>query len=202
MPYPRRIEAAGLTYHVNTKGVAGASVFRDDEDRGTFLRLLRDEVERSRWSCLAYSLLSTHYHVLITLKEPTLSSGLQRLNGRFARAHNLRHGRKGALWQRRFHDSMIESESHFLEVTRYIALNACRANVSTRPEDWPWCSYGSTVGRFPPDPIIDEDAILGLFAPDRSLARKRYRRFVEERDPRARRSQTRLRDVSETERET
>lgn len=190
--YPKRLNAAGEMYHVNSVGVFGRAVFVDDVDRMMFLRLFQDELERSKWSCLAYTLMGSHYHVLIRLKEPTLSSGFQRLNGRFARAFNGRHGRRGALWQRRYYSAPIESHGHLLETTRYIALNAPRANIRPRPEEWPWCSYGATVGFTEPDPLIDEGAILGLFATEPSRARDRYRAFVEEGDPRVRRSQIRL----------
>jgi putative transposase len=192
MAYPKRIDAAGEIYHVNSVGVFGCTVFRDDVDRATFLDLFEDELERSKWSCLAYTLMGTHYHVLIKLTEPSLSSGFQRLNGRFARAFNARHRRRGSLWQRRFYDALIESESHLLEVTRYIALNATRANIRPRPEEWPWCSYGGTVGLSEPDPLVDEGAILSLFASEPSRARDCYRAFVEEADPRVRRSQIRI----------
>ena len=124
----------------------GATVFRDDDDRAIFLRLLEEELERSKWSCLSYTVMTTHYHVLVKLTEASLSTGFQRLNGRFARAMNTRYGRRGALWQRRFYDAYVESQSHLLEATRYIALNAPRANMRPKPEDWPWCSYGATVG--------------------------------------------------------
>jgi putative transposase len=196
--YPKRIDEAGSYHHINSVGVIGATVFRDDDDRATFLRLLEEELERSKWTCLAYTVMTTHYHVLVKLNEPTLSNGFQRLNGRFARAMNARYGRRGALWQRRFYGAHIENQFHLLETTRYIALNAPRANMKPNAEDWPWCSYGSTVGLASPDPLIDEGAILGLFSRDPADGRDRYRKFVEEGDRRVRRSQIRIRDLSET----
>ena len=192
MAYPRRIDEAGSTYHVNAKAVAGLSVYRDDYDRDRFLAMLGSEVVRSKWRVLAYALLSTHYHVLLTLEEPTLSSGFQRLNGRYARSYNRRWDRRGAVWQRRFFDAQVVSDAHLLETTRYIALNPKRANMCAAPEDWPWCSYGGTIGAFRSDPIIDEAAILRLFDKDPARARAEYRRFVEEKDPRERRSQIRI----------
>jgi putative transposase len=192
MPYPKRIEEPGTMHHVNSSGVFSGAIFRDDDDRGTFLSLFEDELEESKWTCLSYTLMSTHYHALIELTKPSLSSGFQRLNSRYARAFNARHKRRGVLWQRRFYGKLIESESHLLEVTRYIALNAPRANMCVKAEDWAWCSYGATVGLAHPDPLIDEGAILGLFANDPSYARECYRRYVAERDPRVRRSQIRV----------
>jgi putative transposase len=192
MAYPKRIEEPGTMHHINSSGFFGGAAFRDDEDRATFLSFFEDELEESKWSCLSYTVMSTHYHALIELTEPSLSSGFQRLNGRYARAFNARHKRRGVLWQRRYYDKLIESESHLLEVTRYIALNAPRANICPHAEDWPWCSYGSTIGLAYPDRLIDEQAILGLFADDPDIARDCYRRYVEEADPRVRRSQIRV----------
>ena len=192
VPYPPRIELPGRIYHVNTKAVAGCKAFREDEDCETFLRLLRTEVERSGWSCLAYSLMATHYHLLLRLEKCTLSSGFQHLNGAYARAFNRKYGRRGALWQRRFYDVLVESDAHLFEVNRYIALNAPRAKVCARPQDHAWSSYASAIGLRPADPVVDETALLGPFGTTHQQARRRLRRFVEERDPSTRLSLTRI----------
>jgi putative transposase len=192
MTYPLRIELAGHAYHVNAKAVDGCKLFRDQLDCETFLSLLRAEVVRSDWSCIAYSLMSTHYHLLLRLRKCTLSSGLQHLNSMYARSFNRRYGRRGALWQRRFHDVLIESDAHLYEVNRYIALNAPRANMCDAPEEHLWCSYASAVGAFPPDPLVDEAELLGLFGTTAPQARRRLRAFVEEPDPRKRRALTPL----------
>jgi putative transposase len=98
---------------------------------------------------------------------------------------------------KRFHDEMIESESHPLETVRYIALNAPRARMVDAAEDWPWCSYGSAIGVYWPDPVIDEKAVLALFGNDLEVARRRLQAFVEEKDPRERRRQTNVRRASD-----
>jgi putative transposase len=192
-----RVEEPGAHYHVNANGLDDLVLFRDDLDRTRFLDLLAEEVERSEWTILEYTLLSTHYHLLLKLKEPTLSAGFQRLQSRYARGYNRRRGRRGCVWLKRFDDVMIESESHLFEVTRYIALNAPRAGLVTAPEDWPWCSYGAAVGAYPSDPIVDEQALLSLFSENSARARKWFREFVEERDPRVRVRLAQLRAGSE-----
>lgn len=192
-----RIDAAGCIYHINANGLDGLTLFKDDVDREAFFDLLTDEVGRSDWIVLEYSLLSTHYHLLLQLREPTLSSGFQRLQSRYARAYNRRHKRRGVVWQKRFHDRMIESERHLFECVRYIAWNAPRANLCELPEEWPWCSYGAAIGRFGADPLVDEAELLGLFAKTRAEARRLLRRYVEEANPRERWRQTLLRRGSE-----
>jgi REP element-mobilizing transposase RayT len=187
---PPRIEVIGAVYHVNGKAVQGTKLFVDDVDRASFLRLLEREARHSGWRVFVYSLMSTHYHVLFRLEKPALSSGFQRLNGDYAKAYNRRHERRGALWQRRFYDSIVDTDGYLLEAVRYIALNAPRANMCRCAEDWPWCSYGSSVGAFPRDSLVDHDELLRLFATRRDVAMRRLRAFVEEGDPRERRRQT------------
>jgi len=187
-----RIEEPGATYHVNANALAGMALFRDDVDREVFYNLLADQIVDSNWTLLEYTFLTTHYHLLLRLEKPTLSSGFRRLQSRYARAYNRRHQRSGVVWLRRFHDVMIESERHLFEAVRYIALNAPRAQMVDAAERWPWCSYGSAIGAYPADPIVNEKELLALFATDRRVARRRLREFVEEKDPRRRWRQTRV----------
>ena len=193
MARPPRIELPGATYHVTQHGIEDRKIFRDDVDREKFLAFFKDELARSRWTCLAYSLMSTHYHLLIRLEKETLSSGFQRLNGRYAQWFNHRYARRGHLFERRFRDVMVESDSHRYEASRYIHLNATRAGMCDRPEAHVWCDYGSTIGARPSDPIVDPREALELFGERLDLARRAYRAFVAEADPRVRRGQTRAR---------
>jgi putative transposase len=192
-----RIEEPGAVYHINANALDGMSLFRDDFDRQVFYDLLADQIGESEWTLLEYTFLTTHYHLLLKIKKRTLSSGFKRLQSRYARAYNRRHGRRGVVWLRRFHGVMIESERHLFETVRYIAQNAPRAQMVEAPELWPWCSYGSAIGDYPPDPIINEKELLALFAKDPAVARRRLREFVEERDPRRRWRQTKRRRSSD-----
>jgi hypothetical protein len=92
---------------------------------------------------------------------------------------------------------LIESDPQLLETIRYIALNAPRANMCEEPENHVWSSYGAAIGDFPPDPLIDENEILGPFGQSPKVARRLLRAFVEEGDRRKRRSQRYLRGISE-----
>ena len=56
MARPLRIEFPGALYHVTSRGNARQRVFRDDEDRETFLATLAWVVERFKWRCHAMGL--------------------------------------------------------------------------------------------------------------------------------------------------
>jgi REP element-mobilizing transposase RayT len=192
-----RIEVPGMTYHVCANAAHGMALFRDEVDSSVYYELLGEETEKSDWVMLEYVFMTTHVHFLLTLTKCTMSSGFRRLQSRYARAYNRRHKRRGVVWQRRFHDEMIETDRHLFESIRYVALNPVRARMCDAPEEHFWSSYGAAIGIHGRDPIVDEEALLGLFGDDRRSARRRLRAFVEEKDPRVRWRQTRVRRASD-----
>jgi REP element-mobilizing transposase RayT len=198
MPRAPRLEIPGYAYHVYANAVDGCKAFRDDDDRDTFLFLLVNIASECKWSVLEYSVLSTHYHLLLMLEKGTLSRGMQRLNGRFARYYNRGSKRIGALWRARYDSKLVETDSYLRELVRYVARNAIRAGICERPEDYAWCSYGAAIKSELFDPIVDEERLLGLFGNDEARARRALRAFVDEPDPRKRRCQIRVGDGSGT----
>jgi putative transposase len=163
MAYPLRVQIPGQPYHVYAGGVAGCQLFRDEFDFAAFLFLLELEIRRSGWTVLMYTLMTTHFHLLVILDEQTLSSGMQNLMSAYARAYNRAYGRRGALWQRRFNSVPIESERQLVHVIRYIAWNAPKVGMASRPEEYRWCNYGAAIGARAADPLIDEAALLRPF---------------------------------------
>ena len=65
MARPLRIGFHGAVYRVTSHGNARQRVFRDDEDRTTFLATLAWVVERFGWRCHAYCLMGDHIPLLI-----------------------------------------------------------------------------------------------------------------------------------------
>jgi REP element-mobilizing transposase RayT len=179
-----RINEKGLTYHVWAHGVDDMPLFGDAVAKETAVRLLREEVALSSWSCLEYVVMTTHYHLVLTLREPTLSSGLQRFNMRYAQWFNKTNARRGHAFESRFGCRLVNGDDDQLEAMRYVALNPTRARICRRPEQYPWCGYGATVGLYAPDPLVDLKAALRPVKGSRDA----YRAFVEELDPRRRRA--------------
>lgn len=178
-----RIEQPGLTYHVTAHGLGGIPLFRCDDDRAFAHDLLVAEIKRSAWTCVEYCFMSTHYHLVIELEQPTLSSGFHSFNGRYARYFNRTYSRRGHAFEDRYSARLVESDLHRLEVVRYVARNPVKANMCQLPEEYPWSGYGSIIGLHGPDPAIDLKAALAPFGG----SRRDYRAFVEEMDPRVRR---------------
>ena len=65
---------------------------------------------------------------------------------RFTQWYNRRMGRKGTLWEERFKSVLVEGdEKALMTVAAYIDLNAVRAGMVERVEDYRWCGYASAV---------------------------------------------------------
>ena len=184
MPRAPRIQVPGGIYHVTAKGCAERSIYRGDADRASFEAILSQVIEKHVWSCSSFCLMSTHYDLLVTTPFGDLAAGMQRLNGLYAQTFNKRHGASGHLFHGRYHAEFIQTDSHLLEVTRYIALNPVRAGLCRRPGDWPWSTFAETIGARSPRPFVASEVLLRLFAEDSDLARSRFQAFVEGSPPR------------------
>jgi putative transposase len=126
------------TYHVGTRGVDGTSIFRTDDDRRQFLRLLAEVVQRNDWIVHVFCLMTNHYHLVVEALRDELSDGFQRLNGVYAQAFNRRYRRKGHLFGDRFWSGLIEDDDEFEDTCTYVLGNPVRAGLCAGPGDWPW----------------------------------------------------------------
>ena len=178
MARPLRIEYPGAVYHITSRGNEKKPVFKDDEDRETFLRILTHVNKRYHWLCHAFCLMDNHYHLLVETPDGNLSLGMRQLNGVYTQAFNKRRNRTGHLFQGRYKAILIQKDSHLLEVCRYVVLNPIRAGMVEKPEDWKWSSYRATAGKGQPHPCLTIDWVLGQFSRTRAKAEKEYRQFV------------------------
>ena len=99
MSRPIRIEFPGAHYLVTSKGMDGADVFRDNDDRGVFLNAIDMVVQRFGWNVHAYVLMADHYHLIVDVPKANLSKGMRQLNGVYTQHFNRRHGLEGPLFQ-------------------------------------------------------------------------------------------------------
>src|SRR6266511_5754104 len=149
MARPLRIEYPGALYHVTSRGDRQEAIFEDDQDRTAFLNVLSEVVSRFRWRCHAYCLMGNHYHLMIETPEANLTKGMRHLNGVFTQWSNRRHKRGGHLFQGRYKAILVDRDSYFLELARYIVLNPVRAGMVKHPRLWAWSSYGTTIATSP-----------------------------------------------------
>jgi putative transposase len=65
MARPIRIEFSGALYPVTVRGDQQEDIFLGDQDRVSFLNILKNTVDRFNELIHAYCLMDNHYHLLI-----------------------------------------------------------------------------------------------------------------------------------------
>ena len=146
---PRSFLPDGV-YHVTGRGVDGCGIYRDEDDRRYFLRLVLDAVRRFGWSLHAFCLMGNHLHLVFSSTREALSAGMHAVNGRHAQRFNLRYGRTGHLFGDRFGCRLVEGERYLEDLCRYVEENPLRAGLGELARRWPWSwsRYGKPSAPF------------------------------------------------------
>jgi len=135
--------------------VVRRETFSDDGDRGTYLRLLQENLVKSETRLLGWCLMSNHVHLIaVPEREDSLSVLLRRVHGRYAQYYNVRAGRTGHLWQNRFFACVLEA-SHLWTALAYVERNPVRAALVRAAEDYPWSSAAAHLTGEDPGGLLD-----------------------------------------------
>ena len=182
MARPLRIQFAGAVYHAMARGNARQRIFRDQRDYRRFLEGLEATVEKFGFEIFAFVCMPNHVHLFFRTPRPNLSKGMQYLLSGYANWFNTRHQRPGHLFQGRFRGELIEGESYFWNVSRYLHLNPVRGKrpLVERPELWDWSSYPGYRWKRRRVDWIAYDQVLNAWQGERGGKNPEaaYRRFV------------------------
>jgi REP element-mobilizing transposase RayT len=178
MPRAKRVEFDHAHYHAYDRGVRKSDLFRSDDDRRLFIKLFAETCLERSWKCLAYCLMSNHYHLLIRTDVAGLSAGMQAIKARYAEYLNREYEFSGHAFEGRFKAKPILDEAYLLEVLRYAVRNPVVAGMCERVEDWPWSSHAAMVGTRSHREWFDRSGSLALFSRDETRAVSAYVNFV------------------------
>jgi REP element-mobilizing transposase RayT len=179
MPRLPRVFVPGGVYHVWSHGSDRRPLFVFDADREAFLKRLSSVVKEFELGCVAWCLMSNHYHVVIQTPDARLSRALQHLHGGYSRQFNRLYGRRAHLFRNRFGSRLVDGERDLLGTCRYLAYNPIEAGLCGAPSEWPWSSFGASAGLAPVPPLLEERLLREAFGDDPGW-RARYRDFVEQ----------------------
>lgn len=181
MPRRLRLEYEGAIYHVVARGNARQAIVNDDRERERLLQDLARAVVRSSWEVLAFVLMTDHIHILLKTPRPNLGRGMQGFLSSYAHWCLRHRGQSGHLFQGRYKADLIENESYYWPVSRYIHLNPVRCALVENPSEWEWSSYPGYARRKARRPWLAHDALLGAMPSEQRAkdAAAAYRRYVE-----------------------
>ena len=179
---PRKeIDQKEAIYHLVCRGNNQRRIFLSSRDYKKFLKILMETKNKFPFFLYAYSLIPNHYHLEIETIDVSISKIMHFINNRYVKYFNRRYKRSGHLFENRFYCSLIDNESYFWQVARYIDLNAVKAGLVKNPKDYQWSSYQFYCQKEYKDKLIDRERFL-KFGGDESLEelRQDYVRFVED----------------------
>jgi REP element-mobilizing transposase RayT len=142
MPRPLRIVPGGFVYHVLNRANGRRRIFDRDEDYRAFERVLAEIQGRIPMRVLAWCLMPNHWHlVLWPARDGDLSDYMRLVTLTHTQRWHAYRATTGSghLYQGRFKSFVVQDDTHFLTVCRYVEGNALRAKLVTRAEDWRWC---------------------------------------------------------------
>ena len=136
-----RAVAIGYPHHVTQRGNNRQTVFIDDQDRLTYLDLLKQYAVKFKLDIWAYCLMSNHVHLLVIPRaEDALSCGVGLANQVYTRYVNRKYFRSGRLWQNRFFSCVVDKDEYLWCLARYIENNPVKAGLSDAAENYRWSS--------------------------------------------------------------
>lgn len=181
MPRQGRIDAPGAVHHITVRGIERRKIFLDDQDRSDFIKRLGDLVLETQTQCLAWALIPNHFHLLLRTGNTPIATLMRRLLTGYAIVFNRRHRRSGHLFQNRYKSILCEEDAYLKELVRYIHLNPLRAKVIKdlmELDRYRFSGHSCLIGK-------DKNEwqaigrVLSFFSARPSLARRRYREYVE-----------------------
>jgi len=152
-------------YHFYNRGNNRQAVFFERDNYLYFLKSIK------KYLCgyvdvLAYSLMPTHYHLLVRVKplpqplpqpqtseflknsevlaaasSAAVSKAMMRLGVSYTKAINKRFARVGALFQGQFNGKPVQNYAHLLSLCVYIHANPVKDGLAAQPEDWEYSNY-------------------------------------------------------------
>jgi len=154
----------GEVYHVFNKSISEFKIFNSESD---FLRIKnviryyqieKQPVKFSEFEerkvknytfnnkklveIICYCLMPTHIHLVVKqLIDLGISKFMNNILNSYSRYFNIKHNRKGPLWEGRFKKVLVETDEQLLHLTRYIHLNPTTAYLVDKPIDWEYSSY-------------------------------------------------------------
>lgn len=170
-------------FHICTKSIAGFKIFKNNTEFQRIRELLpyyQSSGPKPRYShyvtnptghetgngeklvqIIAHCLMPTHLHLILKqITEDGISIFMNNILNSYTRYFNIKHKRKGPLWEYRFKNVLVESDDQLLHLTRYLHLNPTTACLVSKPEDWVYSSYKEYLSGIEVDKRICEFADL------------------------------------------
>lgn len=133
MPRRPRRDTPGSWHHVVNRAIGRRTMFETAADAAYFLSLVARQVRAGRIAVVAYSILSTHFHLLLISLRGELAVAMKEIENRYVRWFNRTRRRDGTLVRGRYASRRVDSDSYRRAAIAYIDRNAVEARIQDDP---------------------------------------------------------------------
>ena len=142
MRYLKHVESEGHPYLVTTVTNKREKLFENADAARFLVTVLEYFKFVFDYKIYAYVIMPDHFHMIIIAKsKEELAKIMNEIKGNFSRRFNKKMGRKGAIWQRRYFESVIRSKRKLLMKIDYLHNNPVRAGLVKTPGEYEFSSY-------------------------------------------------------------
>ena len=162
------------------RGLERRCIFMTEADKQDFIDRLETGLSETGTQCLAWALMSNHYHLLLRAAITSLSDLMHKLLGGYATSYNRRHKRVGYVFQNRYKSILCDEDAYLLELVSYIHLNPVRAKIVeslSALDRYLWTGHSVLMGNHPLK-WQQTGTVLVHFGQQVIPARRGYRQFM------------------------
>jgi REP element-mobilizing transposase RayT len=181
MPRRPRIHSPGGFYHVTLRGNHRRAIFVEDGDQRLLNAVVARSISTFEARVHAYCWMSNHIHLLLQAGDGPIANPMRNIAAEFARAMQSKLRTTGHFFERRYHATLVDSDSYLQQLIRYIHRNPVEAGMCKSVGEYPWTSHHAYVGSRV-EQWVSVDLGLATFASDRGKAIAAYLRFLESHD--------------------
>ncbi len=144
MPRKPRIHYLGALYHVICRGNNREWVFRSEMEKQEYMERIAEYKRRYGFKLYAWVLMSNHAHLLIEVRDVSLSKIMQGIQQGYTQWYNRRHKHTGHVFEQRYKATLCNKDRYLLALIRYIHQNPERAKLEGGL-DYLWSSHKSYI---------------------------------------------------------
>lgn len=177
MPRLPRLHVAGGHYHVILRGNHREALFGSEKDRCRLNAIVADALGEQGARLHAYCWMTNHLHLLIQIGIEPLGKLMHQIARRYARYRHRQLRTTGHLFERRYKAWLIDADTYFITLLRYIHLNPVKARMVQHVDDYAWSSHPVYRGAASAE-WVTTDFGLSLFGTTVDSAQANYREFM------------------------
>ncbi len=173
-----RVVAPNKYYQISSVGNTGYHILGCDSLKLFFLIQLANYLKKYELTCISWSLLDNHYHLVVkTGSDPTISLFMQTLNSVFAKNYNKMNNSFGSVFAKRFSSIIVQEGDNLKEIIRNVHLNPVRSGDCTLEnlDNYKWCGHSEIITD-KTDNIINKTDLFNFFSGSDQISE--YKKYI------------------------